>query len=293
MSEFLTSELPLVLIERTVRIALLEDLGDAGDITTNSTIPTDATAFAVLAAREDGILSGMALAQTAFSMMDKTVDFKLLVGDSSKINAGTKVAQISGNARSILSVERVALNFLMRMSGISTYTARFQDKISHTKAKICDTRKTIAGHRAFDKYAVKCGGGSNHRFGFYDAVLIKDNHIAVAGGIALAIDRARAYAGHLVMVEVEVDNLDQFREALDAKPDSILLDNMSPKDIAEAVKINNIRDGDGVKLEASGNVSINTIKVIAETGVDYISTSKITMASPTLDLGLDIVINEV
>lgn len=293
MSDFLTPELSPVLIEKTVRIALLEDLGDAGDITTNSTIPANATAFAVLAAREGGVLSGMALAQTAFAMMDNTVDFKQLVGDSSQINAGTKVAQVSGNARSILSVERVALNFLMRMSGIATYTAQFQECISHTNAKVCDTRKTIAGHRAFDKYAVKCGGGSNHRFGLYDAVLIKDNHIVVAGGIALAINRARAYAGHLVMVEVEVDNLNQFREALEAKPNSILLDNMSPKDIAEAVKINKATDGDSIKLEASGNVSMSTIKVIAETGVDYISTSKITMASPTLDLGLDIAINEV
>lgn len=293
MNEDLTSCLSPVLIEKAVHAALLEDLGEAGDITTNSTIPSDATALAALVAREDGILSGMALVQAAFTAMDKTVDFKLLVNDSNQIHAGTKVAQISGNARSLLSAERVALNFLIRMSGIATYTAQFQKCISHTKAKICDTRKTISGHRAFDKYAVKCGGGSNHRFGLYDAVLIKDNHIAVAGGIALAINRARSYAGHLVMVEVEVDNLDQLREALEAKPDSILLDNMSPKNIAEAVAINKATDGGATKLEASGNVNINTIKVIAETGVDYISTSKITMAAPTLDLGLDIAINNV
>ena len=256
MSDFLTSELSPALFKKSVHAALLEDLGDAGDITTNSTIPIDATAFAALVAREDGILSGMALAQTAFTIMDNTVDFKQLAADSCRISAGTKVAQIGGNARSILSAERVALNFLMRMSGIATNTAQFQECISHTNAKICDTRKTIAGHRAFDKYAVKCGGGSNHRFGLYDAVLIKDNHIAVAGGVALAINRARTYVGHLVMVEVEVDNLDQFREALEAKPDSILLDNMSPVDISEAVEINKTTFGGNIKLEASGNVSL-------------------------------------
>ena len=254
VSDFLTSELSPALIKKSVHAALLEDLGDAGDITSNSTIPIDATAFAALVAREDGILSGMALAQTAFTIMDNTVDFKQLAADSCRISAGTKVAQIGGNARSILSAERVALNFLMRMSGIATNTAQFQECISHTNAKICDTRKTIAGHRAFDKYAVKCGGGSNHRFGLYDAVLIKDNHIAVAGGVALAINRARTYVGHLVMVEVEVDNLDQFREALEAKPDSILLDNMSPVDISEAVEINKTTFGGNIKLEASGNV---------------------------------------
>ena len=291
MSNILNPHLSPILIEEAVRAALLEDLGDAGDITTNSTIPQDATAVANLASREDGILCGMELARAAFRAMDGAIDFKQFEDDTNKISAGTKVAVISGNARAILSAERVALNYLMRMSGIATYTAQFQDLISHTHARVCDTRKTIPGHRAFDKYAVKCGGGSNHRFGLYDAVLIKDNHIAVSGGVELAINRARAYVGHLVKVEVEVDTLDQLEQALRAKPDVVLLDNMSPKTLAKAVGINKATDDGRTKLEASGNVSIDTVKEIAETGVDYISTSKITMAAPTLDLGLDIEIN--
>lgn len=291
MSDNLTPYLSPILIEEAVRAALLEDLGDAGDITTNSTIPADAIAHATMSTREDGILAGMDLAKATFTAMDKTVEFKTLTDDTARISAGTKVAEISGSARSILSSERVALNYLMRMSGIATYTAKFQDLISHTNAKICDTRKTIPGHRAFDKYAVKCGGGSNHRFGLYDAILIKDNHIAVAGGVELAINRARAYAGHLVQVEVEVDTLEQLAEALKAGPDAVLLDNMSPEVLAKAVEYNNTVDGGRTKLEASGNVNIDTVKAIAETGVDYISTSKITMAAPTLDLGLDIVIS--
>lgn len=291
MSNILNPHLSPILIEEAVRAALLEDLGDAGDITTNSTIPQDATAVANLASREDGILCGMELARAAFRAMDAAIDFKQFEDDTNKISAGTKVAVISGNARAILSAERVALNYLMRMSGIATYTAQFQDLISHTHARVCDTRKTIPGHRAFDKYAVKCGGGSNHRFGLYDAVLIKDNHIAVSGGVELAINRARAYVGHLVKVEVEVDTLDQLEQALRAKPDVVLLDNMSPKTLAKAVGINKATDDGGTKLEASGNVSIDTVKEIAETGVDYISTSKITMAAPTLDLGLDIEID--
>ncbi|MBL4601066.1 MAG: carboxylating nicotinate-nucleotide diphosphorylase [Rhizobiaceae bacterium] len=291
MSTILNPHLSPILIEEAVRAALLEDLGDAGDITTNSTIPQDATAVANLASREDGILCGMELARAAFRAMDAAIDFKQFEDDTNKISAGTKVAVISGNARAILSAERVALNYLMRMSGIATYTAQFQDLISHTHARVCDTRKTIPGHRAFDKYAVKCGGGSNHRFGLYDAVLIKDNHIAVSGGVELAINRARAYVGHLVKVEVEVDTLDQLEQALRAKPDVVLLDNMSPKTLAKAVGINKATDDGRTKLEASGNVSIDTVKEIAETGVDYISTSKITMAAPTLDLGLDIEID--
>ena len=278
-----------ILIEEAVRAALLEDLGRAGDITSNATIAPDATAKAVLATREDGVLCGMELAQAAFRAIDPAVKFTTKNADGDRIKAGRKVAQIAGNARAILAAERVALNYLMRMSGIASYTARFQDLIAHTQAKVCDTRKTIPGHRAFDKFAVKCGGGSNHRFGLDDAILIKDNHIAVCGGVGEAITRARNWAGHLVKVEVEVDTLEQFREALKASPDVVLLDNMGPEMLAEAVAINRAHGGT-VKLEASGNVRFETIKAIAETGIDYISTSKITMAAPTLDLGLDIVI---
>ena len=286
----LPAHLSPILIEEAVRAALLEDLGRAGDITSNATIPVVAKAKAVLATREDGILSGIELAEAAFRAIDPTLKFRAMAKDGERIKAKQTVGQIEGNARAILAAERVALNYLMRMSGIATYTAQFQNLIAHTKAKVCCTRKTIPGHRAFDKYAVKCGGGSNHRFGLDDAILIKDNHIAVSGGVALAINRARAYAGHLVKVEVEVDTLKQFAEALTASPDVVLLDNMTLAQLAEAVAMNRTDNQGRVKLEASGNVNISTVREIAETGVDFISTSKITMAAPTLDLGLDIAI---
>lgn len=280
--------LPRLMVEESVRAALLEDLGRAGDITTNATIAPDTTALAVMASRDDGYVSGLEFAEIAFRLMDERIKFEAMVQDGDRVKPGDKLAKISGNARAILSAERVALNFLMHMCGISTYTAKFAQEIAHTGAQICDTRKTIPGHRSFEKYAVRCGGGSNHRFGLDDAILIKDNHIAVSGGVAQAVENARAYVGHMVKVEIEVDNLDQMKEALSAKPDVILLDNMTNEQLHDAVAIN-AKDNDGsVKLEASGNVNIGTVKAIAETGVDYISTSKITMAAPTLDIGLDI-----
>lgn len=286
----LLPQLSPLMVRQAVEAALEEDLGRAGDITSNATIPADASANVVLATREDGVIAGLPLARAAFAAMDGGLVFKASVADGDRVKAGRKLATIRGNARAILAAERVALNFLMRMSGIATHTALFQDRINHTGAKIVCTRKTVPGHRAFDKYAVRCGGGANHRFGLDDAILIKDNHIAVAGGVRLAIERARAFAGHLVKVEVEVDTLKQFREALAAGPDVVLLDNMTPKQLAEAVAINRAGNGGAVKLEASGNVNIDTVKAIAEAGVDYISTSKITMAAPTLDVGLDIAI---
>ncbi len=284
----LPPSLSVLLVHDAVRAALKEDLGRAGDITSDATIPPLATATAVLATREDGVLCGMPLAMAAFQAIDPQLSFKALASDGERIKAGAIVGRIEGNARAILAAERVALNFLMRMSGIASYTARFQDLIAHTSARVTCTRKTVPGMRAFDKYAVKCGGGSNHRYGLDDAILIKDNHIAVCGGVALAIERARAFAGHLVKIEVEVDNLVQFREALTASPDVVLLDNMGPDLLREAVAVNKADNGGKVKLEASGNVRFETVRQIAETGVDYISTSKITMAAPTLDLGLDI-----
>jgi nicotinate-nucleotide pyrophosphorylase (carboxylating) len=276
--------LPQLLIEDAVRAALLEDLGRAGDITTNATLPEDAIASAMLSSREAGTICGIGFARTAFALMDPKLSFTALVGDGARVKPGEDIASIEGNARAILSAERVALNFLMHLSGIATYTAKFADLIAHTNAKVCDTRKTIPGMRAFAKYAVKCGGGSNHRFGLDDAILIKDNHVAVAGGVAKAILAARAYAGHLVKIEVEVDSIDHLEEALSVDADVILLDNMKPELIEKAVEINRGR----AKLEASGNIAFDTIKAIAETGVDYISTSKITMVAPTLDVGLDI-----
>jgi len=277
-----------IAVRNAVEEALVEDLGRAGDITSNATIPADAQAKCILATRQDGVLCGLDFAQAAFAAIDADVRFSAKKTDCDTLEAGDIIAKIEGNARAILAAERVALNFLMRMSGIASYTALFARQIEHTAAQVCCTRKTVPGHRAFDKYAVKCGGGSNHRFGLDDAILIKDNHIAVAGGVRTAIERARSFAGHLVKVEVEVDTIRQFEEALEAGPDVVLLDNMSNKLLVEAVGINQKHNAGEVKLEASGNVNIDTVRAIAETGVDYISTSKITMAAPTLDIGLDI-----
>ena len=298
-----TPNLPVLsplLIEEQVRAALIEDLGRAGDITTQATIAPGMTATAELNVRESGVIAGMELAAAAFRLMDPSVRFEALVRDGDRVAPGAVLARVSGPARAVLSAERVALNFLMHLSGIATYTAAFADQIAHTSAKVCCTRKTIPGLRALEKYAVRMGGGSSHRYGLDDAILIKDNHIAVSGGIAGAIRAARAFAGHLVKVEVEVTTLEELEEALEAAPDVILLDNMVPELLRRAVEINcdcaGLTDDDyvgdprRVKLEASGNVNLKTIRAIAETGVDYISTSKITMAAPTLDIGLDVVV---
>ncbi len=278
--------LPALLINDAVKAALAEDLGLSGDITSAATIPAGATATAVFDCRETGVLSGMALARAAFAAMDESIVFEALTRDGDRLSPGQDVARISGPARAVLSAERVALNYLCHMSGIATLTAQYADAIAHTKASVCCTRKTIPGLRAFEKYAVRCGGGSNHRYGLFDAVLIKDNHIAIAGGVKQAIDAARANLGHLVKIEVEVDTLDQLREAMDAGPDVVMLDNMSLEQLREGVAVVNGR----IPIEASGNVRLETIAAIAETGVDLISTSKITMSAPTLDLGLDIAI---
>ncbi|MCP4316832.1 MAG: carboxylating nicotinate-nucleotide diphosphorylase [Hyphomicrobiales bacterium] len=272
------------LIDRLVRSALEEDLGRAGDITSQATIDPAANARAVISNRQDGIIAGLTFVAETFHTADPDLRVRMEKADGDPVAAGTILCRIEGNARAILSAERVALNFLMHLSGISTLTAAYEAEIAHTGAKVCCTRKTIPGLRVAEKYAVRCGGGSNHRFGLDDAVLIKDNHIAIAGGVAQAVNAARVHVGHLVKVEVEVDTLDQFEEALSAGPDAVLLDNMSPAMLADAVRINAGR----VTLEASGNVDLTTIRAVAESGVDYISTSKITMAAPTLDVGLDI-----
>jgi nicotinate-nucleotide pyrophosphorylase (carboxylating) len=277
-------QLPALLIEEAVRAALLEDLGRAGDITSNATVPAEAQATATLSTREDGVLAGAEFARTAFRLIDPALEFDARLDDGAALKKGDIIAVVSGPARSLLSGERVALNFMMHLSGIASYTSQFAKRIAHTKAKVTCTRKTLPGLRAFEKHAVRIGGGSTHRYGLDDAILIKDNHIAVAGGVAAAIRAGKAFAGHLVKVECEVTSLEQLREALAEKPDVILLDNMSPQVLVEAVKI---ADGK-VVLEASGGISLETIKAVAETGVDYISTSKITMSAPTLDVGLDV-----
>jgi nicotinate-nucleotide pyrophosphorylase (carboxylating) len=281
-------ELPQLMVEDQVRAALLEDLGRAGDITSNATIGPEKKASAEMNSREAGIIAGLPLAAAAFRLIDPAMRFEALVADGARVEPGTMIARISGPARGLLSAERVALNYLMHLSGIATYTARFAAAIAHTKARVTCTRKTIPGLRAVEKYAVRCGGGSSHRYGLDDAILIKDNHIAVAGGITGALKAAKAFAGHLVRIEIEVDTLEQFAEVLAEGADVCLLDNMGPDMLRKAVTINAARSGGPITLEASGNVNLDTIKAIAETGVDYISTSKITMAAPTLDIGLDI-----
>lgn len=280
-------ELPQLMVEEQVRAALIEDLGRAGDITSNATIGPEKQATAEMNSREAGIIAGLPLAEAAFRLINPAIRFEALVADGARVGPRAMIARISGPARGLLSAERVALNYLMHLSGIATYTARFADAIAHTKARVTCTRKTIPGLRSVEKYAVRCGGGSSHRYGLDDAILIKDNHIAVAGGIAEALKAAKAFAGHLVRIEIEVDTLEQLAEVLAEGADVCLLDNMGPDMLRQAVAMNTARSGGPITLEASGNVNLDTIKAIAETGVDYISTSKITMAAPTLDIGLD------
>lgn len=273
-----------IMVDDAVKAALLEDFGRAGDITSQATIPAEATARAAIVSRQNGVLAGIDLAISALAQCDPDFEIDVLEEDGALFDPGSVVMRIEGNAQALLSAERVALNFLGHLSGIATATHAFASKIAHTDCRVVCTRKTTPGLRAFEKYAVRCGGGANHRFGLDDAILIKDNHIAVAGGVVTAIERARAFAGHLVRVEVEVDTLNQMREALTANPDVIMLDNMGPDMLREAVRIN---DGQAV-LEASGGVNLSTIQAIAETGVDLVSVGWITHSAPVLDLGLDI-----
>lgn len=235
-------------------------------------------------ARDAGVVCGLPHAALAFETIDSELLFDQKISDGEQVSPGTIIASVSGQARSILSAERTALNFMCHLSGISTLTAQFVAQIAHTGARMCCTRKTIPGLRASQKYAVRRGGGSNHRFGLDDAILIKDNHIAVAGGITKALEAAKAFAGHLVKIEIEVDTLDQFEEALIAGADCVLLDNFSADQLREAVQVNRGR----AALEASGGVKLQTVKGIAESGVDYISSSQITMSASTFDIGLDI-----
>ncbi len=279
-------DLPALLVVDAVRAALKEDLGRAGDITSAATIPADAIATANLVARKGGVLAGLAIAAAAFREVDAAIRFTARAADGDAVEAGAVVATVEGPARAVLAAERVALNYLCHLSGIATATAAFVARVRHTRARIADTRKTTPGLRAFEKYAVRCGGGTNHRFGLDDAILIKDNHIAVAGGVIAAIRAARAAAGHLVKVEVEIDTLDQLAEAMVEGPDAVLLDNMAPAEMGEAVKLVAGR----AVTEASGNVTLETVAAIAATGVDVISSGWITHSAPILDLALDVVV---
>lgn len=273
-----------LLIDDVVRRALCEDLGRAGDLTTDAIVPEDATGEARIVARESGVISGIPAMQRTFALLAPAVMVGVVVPDGGRVQPGVVVATVAGPLRTILTGERVALNFLCHLSGIASATARLVETIAGTSAVIADTRKTIPGLRALQKAAVRHGGGSNHRFGLDDAILIKDNHVAVAGGVCAAIEAARRSAGHLVKIEVEVDTLEQLDEALAARADIVLLDNFPSDQLREAVR----RTAGRALLEASGRIDAATVRTVAETGVDVISSGALTHSVRALDLALDL-----
>ncbi len=275
--------LPRLIIEPLVCNALAEDLGLAGDITSAAVIPADHRSSLVMAARQQGVIAGLDAAELAFQLVDPAITVVRHIEDGSAVEAGDIIATISGPSRGLLTGERTALNFLGHLSGIATVTAGLVRAVEGTKAAIACTRKTTPGLRALEKYAVRAGGGMNHRFALNDAVLIKDNHVAIAGGVAEAIRRARAGVGHLVKIEVEVDTLQQLREAMEVGVDAVLLDNMTPEQLRQAVAIVDRR----AITEASGGVTPVTVAAIAASGVDLISVGWCTHSAPTLDIGLD------
>jgi nicotinate-nucleotide pyrophosphorylase (carboxylating) len=285
MSEAPAAELklPPSLVERAVAAALEEDLGAAGDITTDAIIPADARGEAWIVARKAGVVAGLDLVEAAFRALDPNAEFTRVVEDGGKVAAGGTIARISAKTRALLTGERTALNFLGRLSGIATLAAAYVAAVEGTGARIAETRKTTPGLRAFEKYAVRAGGGVNHRFGLYDAILVKDNHIAAAGGLANALHRLRARSGQLVKVEVEVDTLDQLEEALRFPIDAVLLDNMDVATLKKAVALVKGR----VVTEASGGVTLETVREIAETGVDVISVGALTHSPRNLDSSLE------
>ena len=275
--------LPDVVIEALVRLALTEDFGRGGDITTDAVIPADTRMRAVIDAREAGVAAGYDAARLALRLVDSSATWTTLTEEGVAFTKGADLIRIEGSARSILMAERVMLNFIGPLSGVATLTSKFVAEIAGTNAKITCTRKTTPGFRALEKRAVRLGGGVNHRLGLDDAILIKDNHIAAAGGVARALERARAAVGHLRAIEIEVDRLEQIHEALPFKPDAILLDNMTTAMLKEAVTLIAGR----AKTEASGGVRLDTVKAIAATGVDFISAGALTHSAVNLDVGLD------
>jgi len=277
--------LPRNIVDAAVRAALDEDLGLVGDITTNATVPSGAFAQAVIAARKPGVVAGVALAEAAFRAVGSDVSIAIEIDDGKTVKPGAVIARIAGEARTLLTAERVALNFLGRLSGIATLTRRYVDAVAGTPAKIVDTRKTTPGLRALEKYAVRCGGGYNHRVGLFDAVLIKDNHIVAAGSISAAVRAAKVAVGHMTKIEVEVDTLAQLEMVMREKVDCVLLDNMKPAELSKAVKIVAGR----CLTEASGGVSLETVREIAQSGVDLISVGALTHSATVLDLGLDFI----
>ena len=272
-------------IDEAVARALAEDLGRAGDVTSIATVPEGTQGRAVVAARKGGCIAGLPLVETAFRRLAPDMQIKAHARDGDTVAAGAKLMTVTGPARAMLASERVALNFIGHLSGVATATAEYVKRVSHTKTRVTCTRKTLPGLRALQKYAIRCGGGFNHRFGLDDAVLIKDNHVAVAGGIRPVLEGARAKVGHLVKIEIEVDSLEQLREVLDCGlADVVLLDNFDVPRLREAVALVKGR----IVTEASGGVTLESVGAIAETGVDYVSSGALTHSVINLDIGLDI-----
>ncbi|MFQ3549645.1 MAG: carboxylating nicotinate-nucleotide diphosphorylase [Armatimonadota bacterium] len=270
-----------IYIEKLVKNALIEDIG-CGDITTLLTIPASSNAVGIISAKQNGVIAGMELAEATFKSIDEDLVFNSIVSDGACVKPGDQIAEIKGKIRSILCGERVALNFLQRMSGIATLTSMYVNEVKHTKAKIIDTRKTTPGLRWLEKYSVVQGGGYNHRYSLSDGILIKDNHITASGGVRLAVEAAKKRAPHTLNIEVEISDINQLEDAISAGADAVLLDNMSVDLIKKAVEINNGR----VLLEASGGVNLSTVKSIAETGVDLISVGELTHSPRALDISL-------
>jgi nicotinate-nucleotide pyrophosphorylase (carboxylating) len=275
--------LPPIMIEPVVRAALLEDLGRAGDLTTDAIVPAGARTRCALVARQPGVVAGIDFAATAFRLIDPAIETAVELPDGSRLRPGDTIAIIAGPARGILTAERTALNFLNHLSGVASATRGIADAIEGTRAQVCCTRKTMPGLRFAQKYAVRVGGGSNHRFGLDDAVLIKDNHVAIAGGVRAAVERARSGVGHLVKIELEVDTLAQLEEALGLGVDAVLLDNMGPDMLRQAVAM---VDGRAI-TEASGRIRTDTAPAIAAAGVDLLSVGWLTHSAAVLDIGLD------
>ncbi|MFG1343793.1 carboxylating nicotinate-nucleotide diphosphorylase [Xanthobacter autotrophicus DSM 431] len=275
--------LPELMVEPIVRAALLEDLGRAGDITTDAVVPPGHVSRLVLAARQPGVVAGLDCARLAFRLLDPAIRFTPVIGDGAAVAPGTVLAEVEGSSRALLTGERTGLNLACRLSGIATATAGLVEAIAGHRAQIVCTRKTTPGLRALEKYAVRAGGGANHRFGLDDAVLVKDNHVAIAGSVAEAVKRVRARAGHMVKIEVEVDTLAQLEELLALGADAVLLDNMTPDTLREAVRM----VGGRMLTEASGRVNRETAPAIAASGVDLLSVGWLTHSAPILDIGLD------
>lgn len=272
-----------VLLRPLVENALTEDLGRRGDITSQATIPADMQAALQITARQAGVICGMDLARLAFALVDEKIEFIAQVSDGERVAAGAVLAMVRGNARHLLTAERTALNFMTHLSGIATATQQIVDSVAAYPVQITCTRKTIPGLRIIQKYAVRCGGGRNHRLGLDDVILIKDNHIAIAGDIKTAIQQAQDFAGHLIAIEVEVDTLAQLEQALDAGVSLVLLDNMAPEILSQAVAMCKGR----AKTEASGGITPATVQAVAKTGVDFIAMGYLTHSTTALDIGLD------